>query len=70
MLCRDDASVRALTKLLDELVIRVYDEGRVQGLEGVPLHGVAGVLDGRRKSRGGGSTDRQEIYFVYNADTA
>lgn len=37
---RDHASVRALAELFHELVFRVDDERRVEGLEGVPLHGV------------------------------
>ena len=35
----DDAAVRTLAELLDELVLGVDDEGGVEGLEGVPLHG-------------------------------
>ena len=34
----NDASVCALAELLDELVLGVDDEGRVEGAEGVPLH--------------------------------
>ncbi len=39
VLCSDDAAIRALAELLDELVLGVDDEGRVEGGEGVPLHG-------------------------------
>ena len=35
----DDAPVRALPELLDELILGVDDEGGVEGGEGVPLHG-------------------------------
>ena len=35
----DDASVRALTEFLDELVLRIDDEGRVECGELVSLHG-------------------------------
>ena len=51
----NDASVCALAELLDELVLGVDDEGRVEGGEGVPLHcGQEGM--GRRGWRpdGGG----------------
>lgn len=38
MFRRNNAPVGALTEFLDELVFRVDDKGRVQSLEGVPLH--------------------------------
>jgi len=50
----DDAAVSALAELLDELVLPVDDEGRVECGEAVPLqrHGGLGC-------RVGGQTDRQ-----------
>lgn len=38
MLSRNDTTIRTLTQFFDELVLRVDDEGRVKGGEGVPLH--------------------------------
>ena len=50
----NDASVCALAELLDELVLGVDDEGRVEGGEGVSLHGVRAKEmgeDGEREER-------------------
>lgn len=61
MLGCNDTPIRTLTKLLDKLVLRVDDEGRVQCLEGVSLHGSIGILDGSQESRIGESL-AEEIY--------
>ena len=39
MFCSNNAAIRALTQLLHELVLGVDDECRVEGGEGVSLHG-------------------------------
>lgn len=38
VLCADDATISSLTEFLDELVLRVDDERRVQSLKRVALH--------------------------------
>lgn len=47
-----DAAVGALAELLDELVLRVDYEGRVESGEGVPLHGLCPVERDGRRTRG------------------
>lgn len=57
VLCSDDASICTLSELLYELVFRVDDKRRIEGLKRVPLHGHCGCLDGRWKSRRGARTE-------------
>jgi hypothetical protein len=56
----DDAAISALAELLDELVLRVDDEGRVECGEAVPLH-----RDGGLWCRVGGQTGRQSKMLCY-----
>lgn len=39
MPCSNDATIGALAQLLDELILRIDDELRVERGEGVSLHG-------------------------------
>ena len=65
-----DAAVSALPELLDELVLRVDNKGRVQSGETVSLHGtvrVEGDKDGGMKQ---GTNDSSIIYpFTRNLET-
>lgn len=70
MLSGYDAAVSALSEFLDELVLRVDDEGRVQSGETVSLHGTVRVEGDRDGGMKQGTNDSSIIYpFKESRDT-